>query len=188
MGQAPQQFNWPDAALIISAQLLIVLAIGFSWQTLQAVILPVVRPEMPEITGELNDLQTVFTTPEGRPLLLSGYVVDSRMQSDETVTASLVWEGEGPTLEPYTVFVHVVDAQGNLVAQQDNWPVEGLWPTTCWRPGEEVVDTYTIDLPQELPPGTYSLLAGVYGGLNAERLVTQDGQDTLHLGQFSVGQ
>ncbi len=44
-------------------------------------------------------------------------------------------------------FFYVLDTQGNLIAQQDNVPVHDQLPTSCWQPGEQVSDLYTIALP-----------------------------------------
>ena len=72
---------------------------------------------------------------------------------------------------------HILNQNGTLVAQKDNWPVNGLWPPTCWQAGEIIVDPYAIPLPADLPAGTYSLLVGLYDADTNIRLLTADGQD-----------
>jgi len=64
--------------------------------------------------------------------------------------------------ENYTAFVHLVDAEGNIVAQHDKQPLEGDWPTSAWQPGETVPDTYTLDIPEQTAAGTYQLRVGLY--------------------------
>jgi hypothetical protein len=32
------------------------------------------------------------------------------------------------------------------LAQQDSWPVNGLLPTTLWRQGDYVADTYSLKI------------------------------------------
>jgi len=44
----------------------------------------------------------------------------------------LTWEAQGDSPEPYSVFVHVEDAQGKTVAQHDGEPADGTRPTTGW--------------------------------------------------------
>ncbi len=88
-------------------------------------------------------------------------------------------------LRPYTVFNHLLNEQGELVAQQDNWPVNGQWPPTCWQAGETVVDHYTIPLPDDLPPGVYTLLTGWYDAADGRRLLTPTGQDAIIVNQLA---
>ena len=40
--------------------------------------------------------------------------------------------------EAYKVFVHVLGPNGLPVAQQDNEPLNGTYPTPRWQPGERV--------------------------------------------------
>ena len=76
----------------------------------------------------------------------------------DTVEITLFWKPFRTTSVPYIVFVHVIDADGNLVAQQD---VEPAVPTTDW--GTSVVeDLHRVNLPGSLSAGTYQLRAGLY--------------------------
>jgi hypothetical protein len=77
----------------------------------------------------------------------------------------------------YTAFVHLLDKEGNLVAQQDQIPGQGAYPTSGWLAGEMVSDTYTIGLPTGLDYDTYRLSVGLYELSTAERLpVRAEGQ------------
>jgi hypothetical protein len=71
----------------------------------------------------------------------------------------------------YTVFVHLLDETDQLVAQHDGQP---WWqvkiPTSSWQQGETVLDQHTLQLPPELPAGTYRLQTGVYYWETLERL------------------
>ncbi len=57
---------------------------------------------------------------------------------------TLYWRALKPVGEDYTVFVHLVDEGGNIVAQGDGPPVEGHWPTTAWQVGEIVPDEHRL--------------------------------------------
>jgi 4-amino-4-deoxy-L-arabinose transferase-like glycosyltransferase len=72
--------------------------------------------------------------------------------------------------DDYTVFIHVRDARGANVAQRDAQPLGGDYPTHQWRTGETVIDPYRIDLPADLPPGEYRIVAGMYRLETLERL------------------
>ena len=70
----------------------------------------------------------------------------------------------------YTVFSHLIDADGKLVAQFDGEPAGGTAPTTTWKPGATVVDRRAIPLPVDLPPGRYTLRVGMYSQPGLQRL------------------
>lgn len=74
----------------------------------------------------------------------------------------LVWSAEQPIPTDYQVFVHLVDAAGQQLAQGDAPPRRGFWPTPRWRPGETVASEHTILLPPNPPPGDYRLQVGMY--------------------------
>jgi hypothetical protein len=76
----------------------------------------------------------------------------------------------------YTVFVHLVNAKGDVPAQRDTEPRNGTYPTSEWKAGEAVVDEANVNLPQNLPPGNYTLRAGLY--------LQQNGQA---VGAFTIG-
>lgn len=88
----------------------------------------------------------------------------------------VVWRAEAETPTSFHVFVHLVDATGNILAQSDAIPANWTRPTTGWLPGEYVVDTHTLSLPAELPTGPLSIRVGLYEPATGERLRT-DGAD-----------
>jgi hypothetical protein len=82
----------------------------------------------------------------------------------------LVWRAEAETPTDYRVFVHLVDAAGNILAQSDAAPAGWARPTTGWLPGEVVLDTHTLTLPATLPEGPLSLRVGLYDPDSGARL------------------
>ena len=88
----------------------------------------------------------------------------------------LYWQALTQPLHAYTVFVHVLDGQGNLIAQQDNMPVHDQLLTSCWQPGEQVTDPYALTLPEGAQPA--SIEVGLYLLDTGERLTRDDGAGT----------
>ncbi len=87
----------------------------------------------------------------------------------EQLALTLFWRvGLRPDI-PYTVFIHVLDEAGEIVAQRDVMPVDGALPTTCWQPGEFVRDAHRLDV-SALPPGTYVVQVGLYDQATGLRL------------------
>ena len=66
------------------------------------------------------------------------------------------------TERSYTGFVHLLDQEGRIVAQDDHLPLHGQRPTTAWVEGEVIEDGYELRLPADLPPGDYWLEIGLY--------------------------
>ncbi len=99
----------------------------------------------------------------------------------ETQTVALQWHAAEAISTDYTVFLHLRDAAGQLVAQADGPPLDGWYPTSWWAPGEWVTDERAFPLPADIPPGRYQLVAGLYDPTNGERL-----GDELPLGEIEI--
>ena len=81
------------------------------------------------------------------------------------------------------VFVQMIDAEGRLVAQQDQL----LSPAASAADGTERTESYGILVPRALPSGEYELIAGLYlPDSGAERVRTEDGADYVTLGPVTV--
>ncbi len=111
--------------------------------------------------------QTVVNQPfgDGSNVTLLGYDL-ARGNCQQSMincqlSIKLYWRSEAPLPLDYTTFVHLRNAAGETVAQKDQPPLNGAYPTSLWDPGEIIADTITIPLP-DLPAGTYQLVAGLY--------------------------
>ena len=91
----------------------------------------------------------------------------------------LVWRSEAETAVSYRVFLHLIGPDGQLVAQSDGEPAQWQRPTTGWLPGEIIIDPRHLPLLDQLPPGDYQLLAGLYDPTTGQRLTTADGSGAL---------
>jgi hypothetical protein len=87
---------------------------------------------------------------------------------------TLYWRVLAPMETSYTVFTHLLDANGQLWAQKDNLPVRGSYPTTEWGVGEAVVDKYDTVIPPDAPAGQYELEVGLYDATTGQRLPLLD--------------
>ncbi len=88
---------------------------------------------------------------------------------DGSVIASVRWHSQTVAGPSDTLFVHILDASGRLVAQEDGNSLGGLIFPSAWRPGNEVLDRRTIVLTAPLPPGTYRVTTGMYDRVTATR-------------------
>ncbi len=100
----------------------------------------------------------------------------------------LHWRARQPVSANYHVFLHLLDAQGNRAAQSDSQPALGSRPTSTWQPGELIEDRYGISLPNNLPAGDYTLIAGLYLPDSGKRLLTQVDEDHIVIGRIRMMQ
>ena len=95
---------------------------------------------------------------------------------------TLYWQALNSLPTPYTVFVHLVDAEGHLIAQHDGPPAGGAYPTPFWSPGDIVPDEHVLRLPRAPSPGRYQLRVGLYDSATQQRLPLEteaNGQSTF---------
>jgi hypothetical protein len=125
----------------------------------------------------------------GGQVQLAGYDVDPKpARPGEPVTVTLYWRAVRRPQADYTVFVHVLGANDQLVAQSDSQPQSGSYPTTFWDESEVVEDSHTILIPAEAPPGQYAIEIGLYRLDTGERLpVNGDAQGVIELTPLPVG-
>jgi len=99
---------------------------------------------------------------------LSGYRLGENYRAGGVVELSLYWRVLKKTKASYTVFVHLTDAAGRVIAQQDNPPVRGTYPTNAWQKNELVVDQYTLTIPADAR-GEYRIEVGMYDPTTSTR-------------------
>jgi uncharacterized membrane protein len=128
----------------------------------------------------------------GNMMELRGYDTALRAGAGgRELAMTLYWQALAPMDRNYTVFIHVLGPDGQVVAQHD---AEPWWqvsvPTSTWQPGEDLQDQHVLSLPPDLPPGTYRLRAGVYYWQTLERLPVMEGDapvnDYVDLGSISL--
>jgi hypothetical protein len=77
----------------------------------------------------------------------------------EAATVTLYWQTSQPLNEQATVFVHLLDEAGQIVAQDDAQPVRNSYPLPVWPPGMVISDTHPLiwpDRPGALTVGLYN--------------------------------
>ncbi len=84
----------------------------------------------------------------------------------DTVSVITWWRIDAVPDADLVVFTHALDANGQLVAQQDLLGV----PTTSWYEGDIFLQLHELPLPTDLPPGTLNLVVGAYTVPELQRL------------------
>jgi hypothetical protein len=137
---------------------------------------------------------TVKTSVDFGPAFrLVGYDMEDNAAPGLPFPITLYWNAVKPDGQEYTVFVHMVDASGQLVAQADSPPQANTYPTSIWAGGEQIRDEHVLMLPPDLPDGPYQILIGLYHTDTGVRLpaVQTDGErwtnDAVTLSMIHVG-
>jgi 4-amino-4-deoxy-L-arabinose transferase-like glycosyltransferase len=121
--------------------------------------------------------QTATDMSFGQIARLVGY--DQSEAANGALAVTLHWQALGASDRPLTVFVHLLDEQGEIAGYGDGEPGAGAYPTTGWLAGEYLSDTHTVTIPTS--PAKLRLAVGLYDPATGERLLTGDGQDQFVL-------
>ncbi len=121
--------------------------------------------------------------------LLLGADLPLQAQAGGTLPVTLYWLNLHDTAQDYHTFVHLVDAAGVVRAQSDGDPGGGFSPTSRWRTNELILDRRRIELPPDLPPGQYTIKAGMYqlDPLRNLAVVPTTSDNRVVIGQVEVG-
>ncbi len=112
---------------------------------------------------------------------LAGYDMDVlSVAPGDSLTVALAWQALAEMETSYRVFVHLVGAEGQVLAQSDGEPAGWTRPTTGWAVGEVVVDERVVAIPGDTVPGEYEIRVGLYV-LDGPRLLTASGEDAVVL-------
>jgi mannosyltransferase len=109
------------------------------------------------------------------------------VRAGQPLSLALRWGVLQPAPRHLTVFLHLVDASGQPVAQDDGEPVNGLRPFASLKVGEWLEDARALLIPANLPAGRYRLLVGLYDADSGERdPLAQGTGDAVDLGEVLV--
>jgi hypothetical protein len=123
--------------------------------------------------GSLPDLTLLgydLTDETGNPIKNSKPALNLT-KGPKHLKLTLYWQCETSLPIDYTTFVHLRNAAGEIVAQRDQPPLNGAYPTSLWEPGEIIADEIVLPLPDELPAREYQLVIGLYDLQTGQRLV-----------------
>jgi len=102
----------------------------------------------------------------------------------------LHWRTSVPISQYLKVFVHVFDANGQLVAQHDSIPVLWTHPVERWTVGETVVDFHPLLLPPDAGTGPFTVQVGFYDPATGARIPVQAAEktsnDAIVVTQFEI--
>lgn len=97
-------------------------------------------------------------------------IASSTLQPGQAVLVLASWKAKQSIAKNYTLFVHLVDEHGQVVAGYDAQPKEGKLPTSYWQPNRTITDAIILPITPEVPPSDhYRLEFGWYYQPTLER-------------------
>ncbi len=123
------------------------------------VYLHAVAPELVEIDTQPE----LSTTPDDAPgVIETGHRIDCL---PDKLILHVAWHTDTPPQQDYSVFVHLLDDAGSLIAQDDHSaPVYGWRPLTSWVANEVVRDVYTLPRRSDAATINYGLYRQLANG------------------------
>ena len=123
-------------------------------------------------------------------LLLDAFGLSAtRLPAGSSLQVATRWQALAAPAGDYTLFTHLLGADGSLVAQVDGQPQGGLQPTGSWPVGAQFTERVALQLPRTLQPGSYAVQVGWYRLDTLERLVVDGSgglQNSVELGSVVV--
>lgn len=122
-------------------------------------------------------------------LRLTGYgfaegVVEYRKQ----LGVILRWQAQGQLKETYALSLRLVDEQGRIWGQADEWlEDDASLPTSAWDAGEVNEGFYALPLPPGIPPGRYRVNAILYHTDTLQRLNVLDEKGEAMGTEYTLG-
>jgi len=139
--------------------------------------IPVGLVRLPAAPGPALASATPVGAEFGGVVALDGVLLPPSVARGQPLAYTFLWRALGETNVDYTVFLHLIDGAGQMVAGHDAQPRGGLYPTSVWAPGERVADEHSWT--PDLPPGRYRVEVGLYDLSTMARLPLTGGDATL---------
>ena len=141
----------------------------------------------PPLSGEGPVERATF----GPAIALDYTPISVTVRPGDVVGVPPTWRALASPGMRYAVFVHVRDADGYPLIQNDGDPVNGDYPTDLWRPGDVIADPRTLLVRADMPPGRYPVFVGLYDRDTGKRVPVQDAAgrplgDSLLVGTVEV--
>ncbi len=141
------------------------------------------------VYGELDPPATPVRVPDqpvavfgDNQIALVSAVMSDTLASGTRASVRVQWQALRPLDQDYTVFFHAETADGTVYGQADTMPHNNKAPTSGWRPGAVISDTYTLALKPGVPgAASYRYVLGLYQYQTGARLpVGADNQVVLN--------
>jgi len=176
----PHPWQQTGAGLLSGALFVLAVWVPFHY------IVPAYAP--PPLLAELPPRASPLAVDFGEQARLLGYELpEESVRPGEALPLTLYWQALTAMDRDYSVFIHLVDDNGLIVAQRDSYPAGGNAITSGWPVGAVIPDRHIIPIPMVAPaPCKTRLLVGLYDYESGERLPTADGDNSVALATVTL--
>ncbi len=120
--------------------------------------------------GSIHPVQLDTPKPAATFYERIGVQVMSANTTASELRVELAWTTTITVDRQLAAFVHIYDPQGKLIAQQDGYPMQGLYPPWIQQRSEVVRDVRHIPLPTHLAAGHYTVGMGMFDLVTGQRV------------------
>ncbi|MFZ4815523.1 MAG: hypothetical protein ACOYL5_13375 [Phototrophicaceae bacterium] len=128
------------------------------------------EPRLFDAPPMTHSLEAVF----GGQIALVGYDL---VEQGEQLQLRLLWRALQPIDQSYTVFVHLLDADGQIIQQKDVIPRNNTYSTLLWVSDEYIVDEYLFNK----SPAIRDINIGLYSQQTGQRLALSNDETQITL-------
>lgn len=184
VGELPDASVGTVAALVGCAVLVVVVRFTLNWSANG----PFLRHSPP---GELalaagGEPVTLGDSGTDRVTLLGWEILNGETpKPGGTITVRLYWQAHDQIGEDYHTFLHLYTP-----SLQRSWAVENTGvlrpPTRVWNPEKYYIETMRLNIPADIPPVPYALVAGLVSSSGERLAVPGSENDSLRLREIAV--
>jgi hypothetical protein len=152
--------------LIVSAGCAIALFLFAAVSPVRYIAPTYAAPPLLSMADLPQDIRRVDFTYDDTVRLLGYQLHTQTVHPAETVPITLYWELLAPPALDYSIFIHLLGRQRQVIGQIDTYPGGGKWPTTLLAPGDIVAGTYEVPVSPEAEfthaPTLVRIAVGIY--------------------------
>ncbi len=131
------------------------------------------KPPLLTETDLPADIQPVDFTYDNAVRLIGYKLHAGTVRPAQTLPLTLYWQIVQPVDLNYSIFVHLLGRQRQVIGQIDTYPGGGKWPTTLLSPGDILADDYQVPISPDAEfshaPARLLIAAGIYDFFEAGR-------------------
>jgi 4-amino-4-deoxy-L-arabinose transferase-like glycosyltransferase len=116
---------------------------------------------------------------------LVGYET-SAFPGEVPLAVTLYWQPQQRITADIQIYIQLLDREGRKLAGIHDWPLREAYRVRAWQPGETMPLSYQLDVPPDLPPGPYRVIAGPYDLIHQARIPLLDGQEFATVATLKV--
>ncbi|MDE0633243.1 MAG: hypothetical protein OXH73_17190 [Caldilineaceae bacterium] len=109
------------------------------------------------------------------------------LEAGSPLELTLYWQPAQRLKRDVELFVQLYDRNRDKVVVNDHsWPLFGVFRIRAWQPEEIMPLSYSLPIPDDLPPGPYHLNVGIFDVIAHERVPLVTGRDTHLVKTFKI--